>query len=138
VALAGRAEQLRVCAVLFDAEKSKYLTKVARSSAGVRQCGRLYYDRRRRDDSGVSAIESDTGKRVVEGALTAKTHTDAAERPAGEWNHMRIVGKDGGVTAEVNGVLVNRGTDATASSGQICLPSERTDVQYRYVRIKPE
>jgi hypothetical protein len=65
-------------------------------------------------------------------------HTDGAERPAGEWNHMRIVVKDRVVTAEVNGVVVNRGTDATASSGQICLQSERADVQYRYVRIKPE
>ena len=61
---------------------------------------------------------------------------DGAEKPLGEWNQMRIVAKGASLDIHVNGTLVNKGSNASASKGAICLQSERANIQFRNIRIK--
>lgn len=57
--------------------------------------------------------------------------TDNSEKPLGEWNTMRIECKKDRVTVWVNGDLVNDGTGATATKGQIALQAEGVEVEFR-------
>lgn len=56
--------------------------------------------------------------------------------PFGSWDRYEIESKDGTVTVTLNGVVVNKGTDASPSEGNICLQSEGWPVHYRNVEIK--
>lgn len=62
--------------------------------------------------------------------------TDDSEKPLGEWNRMRIIAKGAAVEVHVNGTLVNKGWNGSASSGAICLQAEKADIQFRNVRIR--
>ena len=62
--------------------------------------------------------------------------TDDSERPAGEWNHMRIRADSNEVTVHVNGDLVNRGNKGSAFQGAICLQAEGANLQFRRIRIR--
>jgi len=62
--------------------------------------------------------------------------TDGSEKPLGEWNKMRVVVKDATVEVFVNGTLVNKGWNASATEGAICLQAEGADIQFRNIRIK--
>lgn len=57
-------------------------------------------------------------------------------KPAGEWNHYRVVCKDGAVKLEVNGKEVSGGTNCNPRKGYICLESEGSEVYFRNIRIK--
>lgn len=61
--------------------------------------------------------------------------TDDSEKPAGEWNHARIVSDNGNVTVYINGELTNKGRKATGRIGSICFQAERANVEYRGIRI---
>lgn len=61
---------------------------------------------------------------------------DDAEKPLGEWNQMRIVAKGSTIEVYVNGIFVNKGWDASASGGAICLQAEKADIAFRNIRIK--
>jgi len=63
--------------------------------------------------------------------------TDDSEKPAGEWNSMVIEARGRGITAWVNGVLVNDGFNCTADHGKIALQAEGAEVEYRNVTIGP-
>ncbi|MBK1876260.1 3-keto-disaccharide hydrolase [Pelagicoccus mobilis] len=63
--------------------------------------------------------------------------TDDSEKPAGEWNHARIISDNGNVSVYVNGELVNKGWNATGRAGAICFQAEKADVQYRGIKILP-
>ncbi len=63
--------------------------------------------------------------------------TDGSEKPVGEWNAMKIECVASDVKVWVNGALVNEGSRATASSGQIALQAEGTEVEFRRVEIGP-
>jgi hypothetical protein len=56
--------------------------------------------------------------------------------PFGEWDRYEITNKDGKVTVLLNGKLVNAGSGANPSQGNICLQSEGWEVHYRNVEIK--
>ena len=62
--------------------------------------------------------------------------TDGSEKPLGEWNQMRIVAKGATVEVFVNGTLVQKGWDSSATEGAICLQSEKANIQFRNIRIK--
>lgn len=66
-----------------------------------------------------------------------KNLTDNSEKPLGEWNHMRIECRGNTVKVWVNGDLVNEGTNATASRGQIALQAEGSEVEFRKVDLTP-
>ena len=57
-------------------------------------------------------------------------------RPAGEWNHYRITGRNGTMKLAVNGKEVSGGYDITPRKGYIRLESEGGRVLYRNLRIK--
>lgn len=56
--------------------------------------------------------------------------------PFGEWDHYEITQQDGRIKVVLNGKLVNEGSDAYPSEGNVCLQSEGWPVDYRNVEIK--
>lgn len=56
-------------------------------------------------------------------------------KPAGEWNHYRLLCLDGTMRLEVNGVYVSGGTDMSPRKGYICLESEGSEVHFKDLRI---
>ena len=63
--------------------------------------------------------------------------TDDSENPVGEWNTMVIECQGREVKVWVNGDLVNHGTDCTASSGQIAVQAEGSEVEFRKLIVTP-
>jgi len=57
-------------------------------------------------------------------------------KPAGEWNHYRVVCNDGVIKLSVNGKEVSGGSRCTPRKGYICLESEGTECHFRNIRIK--
>jgi len=57
-------------------------------------------------------------------------------RPAGEWNHYRVLAKGGAVTLWVNGEEVNGGTECTPAEGYLALEAEGAPVEFRNLRIR--
>ena len=66
-----------------------------------------------------------------------KNLTDDSEKPLGEWNTMLIQCLNDEVKVWVNGTLVNYGTNCTASSGQIALQAEGSEVEFKQLDLKP-
>jgi len=60
-----------------------------------------------------------------------------SEKPAGQWNSYDIHCKGGAIRCYVNDVLQNEGTDATLTSGWICLQSEGSPIEFRNIYILP-
>lgn len=63
--------------------------------------------------------------------------TDGSEKPVGEWNRMVIECLDDEIKVWVNGDFVNYGYDATASSGQIAVQAEGSEVEFRKLELTP-
>ena len=57
-------------------------------------------------------------------------------KPAGEWNHYRIVARDGEVVLWVNGEQVSRATDCEPRVGHLVLESEGAPVDFRGMRLR--
>ena len=64
-----------------------------------------------------------------------KNLTDGSENPLGEWNEMIIECRGDSITVWVNGILVNKGFNATAHKGHIALQAEGSEVEFRKVQI---
>ncbi|MBN2269538.1 MAG: DUF1080 domain-containing protein [Sedimentisphaerales bacterium] len=62
---------------------------------------------------------------------------DSSENPVGRWNAYDIICKGNEITLYVNEVLQNKGTNATDTSGWICLQSEGSEIEFRNIYIKP-
>ncbi len=60
----------------------------------------------------------------------------SSEKPAGEWNTMKVICKGSTIEVTVNGVLQNKGTKVSVSKGFICLQSEGKDIEFRNVYIE--
>jgi hypothetical protein len=73
------------------------------------------------------------GKR--EKNMRAKTRD--AEKPTGQWNTVEVICDGGTITNIVNGVVVNKGTDASVTKGRILLQSEGAEVFYRRAELTP-
>lgn len=78
----------------------------------------------------LNGLENPKNKRVEKLA-------PSSEKPQGEWNSVDIVVRGNSVESSVNGVLQNKGTNAYASAGQICLQSEGGPVEFRAVTVEP-
>ncbi len=59
----------------------------------------------------------------------------SSEKPAGEWNKLKIICKADIIEIYVNGVLQNRATKVNLSSGHICLQSEGKEIEFRKVYL---
>jgi hypothetical protein len=57
-------------------------------------------------------------------------------KPAGEWNHYKVVCQDGSIKLHVNGKEVSGGTKCNPRKGYIMLESEGSEVHFRNLRIK--
>jgi len=62
--------------------------------------------------------------------------TDGSEKPLGEWNQMHIIVKGNTLEVFVNGTLVNKGWNSSATQGAICLQAEGANIQFRNILIK--
>jgi hypothetical protein len=71
------------------------------------------------------------------GKLTNVKKSAAVEKPAGQWNHYRIVADGPVVTLEINGQTVNRATDCETAPGKIILTAEGSPIEYRNVLLRP-
>jgi hypothetical protein len=70
----------------------------------------------------------------VEGAKRGPFVTDRP--PLGSWDKYEITAREGSVRVVLNGKLVNEGSNAVPSEGNICLQSEGWPVWYRNVEIR--
>jgi len=86
---------------------------------------------------GGAAITVD-GKRISssEGPSRAPKKHESSEKPAGQWNSYDIYCRGDTVRCYVNGVLQNEGTNASDTSGKICLQSEGSPIEFRNIYIE--
>ncbi|HUQ96671.1 MAG TPA: DUF1080 domain-containing protein [Chitinophagaceae bacterium] len=94
------------------------------------------------EDIKVPQMETRRGPRENWGITEGKERrimnlTDSSEKPVGEWNTMVIECVGSSVKVWENGDLVNYGFEATASSGQIALQAEGSEVEFRKVELTP-
>ena len=61
---------------------------------------------------------------------------ESNEKPIGEWNSYRIICDEDEITCYVNGVLQNKGNQASLSSGNICLQSEGAPIEFRNIYLE--
>ncbi len=73
-------------------------------------------------------VDGDKNRRIL-------NLTDGSEKPLGDWNKMVIECKKDRVTVWVNGDLVNDGTGATATKGQIAIQAEGSEVEFRKLEL---
>lgn len=59
------------------------------------------------------------------------------ESPYGEWTRMEVICEQDQITVVVNGEVVNRGWDASLTSGQIMIQSEGAEIYFREITIYP-
>jgi hypothetical protein len=74
-------------------------------------------------------------EQVNKAVLSVKKKAESSEKPVGEWNTMEVTCNANTIEVVVNGVLQNKGTNVTVSSGSICLQSEGKDIEFRNVYI---
>jgi len=71
------------------------------------------------------------------GKLTHIAKTEAAEKPAGQWNSYKIIAEGPTVTLIINDRVVNKAARPTAASGRICITSEGTPIYFKSISITP-
>jgi hypothetical protein len=59
------------------------------------------------------------------------------EKPRGQWNKCEMWTVDGEIRYQVNGVLVNEGTGASARKGKILFQAEGAEVYFRKIILRP-
>ncbi|MBS1977262.1 MAG: DUF1080 domain-containing protein [Bacteroidetes bacterium] len=92
------------------------------------------------EDITVPDMESRRGPREEWGITEGKRRrivnlTDGSEKPLGQWNSLTVECKNTSIRVWVNGVLVNDGTNCTASKGHIALQAEGSEVEFRRVTL---
>jgi len=86
---------------------------------------------------GGTAITVD-GKRVESPGRPTRSikKAQSSEKAPGQWNAYDIICRGDTITCYVNGVLQNRGTNASDTSGKICLQSEGSPIEFRNIYIE--
>jgi hypothetical protein len=62
---------------------------------------------------------------------------DEIEKPVGEWNQYVVTCKGDTVKLEINGHVVNEGTEAELTKGKILLQSEGAEIHFRNIELTP-
>jgi hypothetical protein len=57
-------------------------------------------------------------------------------KPAGEWNHYRVVCSNGVIQLAVNGKVVSGGTESRPRKGYLCLEAEGSECHFRRLRLR--
>jgi len=81
-------------------------------------------------DSGITV----RGKRYEGGIIGVPKDKDA-EKPTGQWNVVEIIADGTNCTHIINGVVVNKGADASLRKGKIFLQSEGAEIYFRRVEL---
>lgn len=68
-------------------------------------------------------------------SIVVKKMAPSSEKAVGEWNIMEVTCRSNTIEVIVNGVLQNKGTGVSVTSGHICLQSEGKDIEFRNVYI---
>lgn len=94
------------------------------------------------EDISVPEMEKRRGPKEKWGITEGKERrivnlTNGTEKPLGEWNRMVVECLEAEVKVTLNDVLVNHGSGATASKGQIALQAEGSEVEFRKVMLTP-
>ncbi|HYW35309.1 MAG TPA: DUF1080 domain-containing protein [Balneolaceae bacterium] len=76
------------------------------------------------------------GKRTTPGRSVISTRFQDAAHPIGEWDTVTITYRDNKITQQLNGKLVNEGTDPSVTSGRIMLMYEGFPIDFRKVELK--
>lgn len=76
---------------------------------------------------------ADMNERTDKSNAIVRKKAPSSEKPAGEWNTMEVVCSGNTIEVYVNGVLQNKGTNTSVSSGSISLQSEGKDIEFRNV-----
>jgi len=69
--------------------------------------------------------------------ISVPRYDGVSEHPLGEWNSYDIVCDDDTITLYVNGVLANKATGISKTSGRISLQSEGAAIEFRNVVLEP-
>jgi hypothetical protein len=72
-----------------------------------------------------------------EWVMVVRKFEESSENPAGEWNAYDITCEGNNIEIIVNGVLQNRASNLTLSSGQIVLQSEGGPMEFRNITLTP-
>ena len=78
------------------------------------------------------------GKTTIPGNSVVMKCFEEASKPAGEWNTMVITSSNGKITQELNGKLVNEGTNPSVTDGRILLQYEGFPIDFRKIEIVTE
>jgi hypothetical protein len=70
------------------------------------------------------------------GKLTNVKKSAMVERPAGQWNHYKIVADGDTVTLDINGQVVNRASGCETAAGKILLTAEGAAIEFRNLRLR--
>lgn len=94
------------------------------------------------EDIEVPDMEARRGPRAEWGSTEGKRRrivklSEGAEKPLGQWNTLRITCRGRTVRVEVNGQLVNVGTNCTADRGRIALQAEGAEVEFAELVLTP-
>ncbi len=92
------------------------------------------------EDISVPDMESRRGEKArwgVNGDKLRKIErlVQGVEKPVGDWNKMVVKCKGNQIKVWVNDIFVNHGSNCTASSGNIALQSEGSEVEFRKVAL---
>lgn len=75
-------------------------------------------------------------ERIDTSSIVVQKFEESSEKTPGEWNKYEITCKDNTITLIVNGVLQNKATETTISSGKIGLQSEGGPMEFRNFYLK--
>jgi Domain of Unknown Function (DUF1080) len=81
-------------------------------------------------------VNGDTMKPIHKGDGMRCFPSEERSKSSPEWNHYRIVGRDGKLRLSVNGKEVSGGDDVVWRKGYLALESEGSPVQFRNLRIQ--
>lgn len=76
------------------------------------------------------------GQKTIPGRSVTSPRFEEAEKPIREWNTLVITNKNGVIKQELNGKIVNEGTNATVTEGRILLQFEGYPIDFRKVILK--
>ncbi|MEA5457495.1 DUF1080 domain-containing protein [Arcicella sp. LKC2W] len=76
------------------------------------------------------------GKKTEAGKSVVSAKFEDAEKPFGEWNKVTITSLNGNIKQELNGKLVNEGTQVEVSEGRILLQYEGFPIDFCNILIR--
>ncbi|MFC1569793.1 DUF1080 domain-containing protein [bacterium] len=72
----------------------------------------------------------------TESYLMISKMQESSEKPAGEWNTYKIICEANKITCYVNGVLQNKGSQASLDKGHIAIQSEGAPIEFKNIYLE--